>query len=207
MAYIKQTWINDDENSQLSAERLNHIESGIFNAHNLSDNLEASFALLLKSFDGDVASSTPANNLYLSWDLTNKRVGLNIGKGTYQPNDEPLIQRTINVDLSGILTTNELETNGNNLVLSTDNTKVPSAGAVSSALSIVANNVKSEVVVDVQVNGLSIVNNTTRVANIVMPTKLSDLQDDLDYTRLKVKTASDSLDDVRINDFIFLVED
>lgn len=54
---------------------------------------------------------------------------------------------------------------------------------------------------DVRVNGVSVVLN--KIADITIPTKLSEFEDDLDYTRIKVQSTLD-LDAVRVDDFIFL---
>lgn len=54
---------------------------------------------------------------------------------------------------------------------------------------------------DVRVNGVSVVHN--KIADITIPTKLSEFEDDLDYTRMKVQSTLD-LDAVRVDDFIFL---
>ena len=183
MAYEKQTWINDDENSQLSAERLNHIEQGIYNAHNIADDATIDLTLLAKSFDGDLAKTTPANNFYLTWDLLTKTVGLHVGDGTNQSNDTPSIQREISISLDGIAKTSDLELT---------NTAVT--------------NLSLDTVHNISVNGVTLEKDNGTIA-LTIPEKLSDLTDDLDYTRLKVKTASDSLSDVRNKDFIFELED
>lgn len=56
---------------------------------------------------------------------------------------------------------------------------------------------------DVLVNGSSVVHN--KVASIIIPTKLSQFEDDLDYSRIKVVDSTD-LSIIRNKDYLFVKE-